>query len=1259
MNHLFRTEGAMAARAFQLALIVFLAWGGLVQARPSLVQVIPENLALGVPPASPVVFTFSVAMDPVHTAAEFLDPLNPLSPLSTVASWNAAGTQLTCTPVPPFPSNHPIVWNLSGRDPAGATLVGVVDGFFTTGSGGAAVASVTPANGSIGVASSTSVKFRFSTAMNPAAMTVLFYDIESPQTPLSMGLIWGAGNTELNCSPTTLWLDAHTYVWTVNGVALDGGILSSANGVFTVSSAAPLLLSVNPADGATEVPTDSSVVFRFSTPMNPATTAVSFRDASVPLLLKVTPSWNSDLTRLTCVPVSSFPAGRSIQWSLEGYDANGKALRLQEGRFGTAAEGPVFPVSTVLISRGERWDQPDAEQFELVGPEFLVLASAALEQGVRVVAPVSGATHIPQATGWPEWREWRENSESSAQSDTNHPPGPYTVTAFAVSGSATASLPLTDGILPAPVQVSDWQGVPHVVLGEPWTLRWTRTAGGSAVDYIQLQIGQDDAVLFATPLPGQSGALTGLSNVVTIPATAFGKVGGAEVRITAYTFATNDTQSIPGITLQAARHRATFFSLRIVDGSTPPPTLITTNVTEVAAGEPFLNPLFARNGVRPLRYELVGGSLPPGLELRSRGMLDGLPGSIGTYVAQVRITDLLGRSVTQSLSVSTVPAAPENRLTIENLKLFPGSGIGMDLVAAVGTPCTVEKSADLKSWTRVMKTNLTTGRITLLLPTDGEAVFFRATGGIAGLPEPRPFKVNPILNPAARISGAFDEMGGILRLTNSAGYRFNLEIPPGALSGPETITMTDVAEIGGLPLSGGLRAAVLLEPEGLVFDQPARLDLTLPAGIDAKNLLAFGSRPDGSQFALQPGFQTNRTLSLHLWHFSMAGAGQGTAADAEAQSQNAPQDPESAMAQEVAKTLAACKADPACSDKPVSENESLYRLYVRIADTVIIPKLQKAASDDALLGEAINAWLRWLKELSLLGLVDDFSIFGNGGMGDLEKKIRKCGNLAAKAILGGITRACDDCIRHDIVRIYRMMELAKFANMLGLNYEDQFWSCLRRCMVFEVDIESEIIVTRGGTTYTTHTKAKAKLHPLSLGESDPGMNDILRLLRVFQGSGQWKITNVESIDSSDCSILSTPASGQFHIPFARIRLYKQRQVWIPGESQPRTVGVYDPDLELNVRSDRVKLPAEGRRIFCPKAPVQPVENLFGPVFLTLHNDEVVLPEGIDAEILGGPVFRMTGFATGGPEGVIFSKPYVRSINTTVENTLIEMRHKPQ
>jgi hypothetical protein len=290
--------------------------------------------------------------------------------------------------------------------------------------------------------------------------------------------------------------------------------------------------------------------------------------------------------------------------------------------------------------------------------------------------------------------------------------------------------------------------------------------------------------------------------------------------------------------------------------------------------------------------------------------------------------------------------------------------------------------------------------------------------------------------------------------------------------------------------------------------------------------------------------------------------------------------------------------------------------------------------------------------------MSDGEVLGNAGVGELAKRIRKCGNLAVKAISSAITQSCNDCINHDIGRIYRMMELTKLAGILGLDYDDQFWSCVRRCLVFEVEIESEIIATRGATVYTTHTKAKAKLSPISLGDGSSA-NDLMRLLRIFEGSGQWKITNVESVDGSDCSIFKSPASGQFSIPLARITLYKQRQVWVPGEAGPRTVQVYDPDLELNVHSDLVKLPVEGRKIICPKAPIQPVQDLFGPIFLTLHNDEVVLPEGPDAGFLGGPVFRMTGFATGGPEGVIFSKAYVRSVSTTVENTLIELRHKPK
>jgi hypothetical protein len=54
--------------------------------------------------------------------------------------------------------------------------------------------------------------------------------------------------------------------------------------------------------------------------------------------------------------------------------------------------------------------------------------------------------------------------------------------------------------------------------------------------------------------------------------------------------------------------------------------------------------------------------------------------------------------------------------------------------------------------------------------------------------------------------------------------------------------------------------------------------------------------------------------SVSLWHFSLAGAGSGTPADAAAQVGNAPDDAMAALTQEVVAALAACKADPDCAE---------------------------------------------------------------------------------------------------------------------------------------------------------------------------------------------------------------------------------------------------------------------------------------------------------------------------------------------------------
>jgi len=129
-----------------LFLLACLAGFSQAVAQPTIISIVPTNMASGVSPSAAVVFTFDTAMDTATTEAQFVDYSSGLPVyLTTVPSWNPAGTVLTCTPVPPFPANKPIVWMATGEDTGGFPLTGDSSGFFTTGSGSGGTGSGTNA----------------------------------------------------------------------------------------------------------------------------------------------------------------------------------------------------------------------------------------------------------------------------------------------------------------------------------------------------------------------------------------------------------------------------------------------------------------------------------------------------------------------------------------------------------------------------------------------------------------------------------------------------------------------------------------------------------------------------------------------------------------------------------------------------------------------------------------------------------------------------------------------------------------------------------------------------------------------------------------------------------------------------------------------------------------------------------------------------------------------------------------------------------
>lgn len=96
-----------------------------------------------------------------------------------------------------------------------------------------------------------------------------------------------------------------------------------------------------------------------------------------------------------------------------------------------------------------------------------------------------------------------------------------------------------------------------------------------------------------------------------------------------------------------------------------------------------------------------------------------------------------------------------------------------------------------------------------------------ATGGSGSLPPPipiptpNPLTVRPQLDPTANASATVPVSGGSVSLTGPDGTTYRLTLPDGALLSPETITLTAIDAVDGLPLSGGLLAGVAIEPDGL------------------------------------------------------------------------------------------------------------------------------------------------------------------------------------------------------------------------------------------------------------------------------------------------------------------------------------------------------------------------------------------------------------------------------------------------------------
>src|SRR5436190_7687993 len=271
-----------------------------------------------------------------------------------------------------------------------------------------------------------------------------------------------------------------------------------------------------------------------------------------------------------------------------------------------------------------------------------------------------------------------------------------------------------------------------------------------------------------------------------------------------------------------------------------------------------------------------------------------------------------------------------------------------------------------------------------------------------------PLKIDFSLDQGRSVTETVSNRGGEITASASDGTRFILTIPKGTLARKAEITMTPVATIKNLSLSGNLLAAVQITPENLLLTKTPTLVIkpatAIPPG-EQDQFASFAFRSSGQEFHLYPMETDPRQIALKLVHFGGFGVGRGTEEDQEKTRARLPTDSSDRLMMQMQKLksilrrrLLAKAAARLVADEiewrfvntsfnrpnpgPAQGGEVTTQMRQEIINRLresyqqeVMPKLRDVKLEcgpnmETPLREAIGPALRWLRAVDLLGLTN-------------------------------------------------------------------------------------------------------------------------------------------------------------------------------------------------------------------------------------------------------------------------------------------------
>ena len=292
------------------------------------------------------------------------------------------------------------------------------------------------------------------------------------------------------------------------------------------AQAEPTITSPPPANG---VSPSAAIVFTFSEAMNTNLTEVTFYNFSPPYnALPTTAVWSGGDTVLTCTPSPAFPANSTIVWSAYGENPAGDPLGGTPGGLFTTGTGSggsgsgTNAITTFSVGKVHHFNQTSTGSptldpttpYDFSG--VTALSSNRTATNVVLTLPTASVSNLTQLPLQPEIYILYGFGTSLSTYDATYPAGDYSFLVKAVSSNQTVvvNLPTTNILAqPGAPHLTNYPAAQAVNPSQAFVLGWDAFTGGTAADYIDVDIG----TAYGTPNPGLPGALTGTARTFTIP----------------------------------------------------------------------------------------------------------------------------------------------------------------------------------------------------------------------------------------------------------------------------------------------------------------------------------------------------------------------------------------------------------------------------------------------------------------------------------------------------------------------------------------------------------------------------------------------------------------------------------------------------------------------------------------------------------------------------------------------------------------------